>query len=56
MLQNDIKRARDCCSEIHDVLRSVPRPDVRRDTSFLDHEKVVWEWPDVSTRVIEDVR
>jgi chromosomal replication initiator protein len=37
-------------------VRSVPRTDGRRDTAFLDHEKVVWEWPDVSARVMEEWR
>jgi chromosomal replication initiator protein DnaA len=27
-----------------------------RDASFLDPEKVVWEWPDVSARIIEEFR
>jgi chromosomal replication initiator protein len=27
-----------------------------RDASFLDREKVVWHWPDVSARVIEELR
>jgi len=26
------------------------------DEFFLDDEKVVWDWPDVSGRVIEDLR
>jgi chromosomal replication initiator protein len=37
-------------------VRSVPRADARRDTTFLDREKVVWEWPDVTARVIEELR
>ncbi|HVT41037.1 MAG TPA: DnaA/Hda family protein [Gemmatimonadaceae bacterium] len=37
-------------------VRSVPRTDGRRDAAFLDHEKVVWEWPDVSARVLEEWR
>ena len=27
-----------------------------RDASFLDPEKVVWEWPDVTARLIEELR
>jgi chromosomal replication initiation ATPase DnaA len=27
-----------------------------RDTSFLDREKIIWEWPDVTARVIEEFR
>ena len=27
-----------------------------RDASFLDAEKVVWEWPDVTARLIEELR
>ena len=30
--------------------------DSRRDAAFLDHEKIVWEWPDVGARVIEELR
>jgi hypothetical protein len=26
------------------------------DTFFLDDEKVVWEWPDLAARLIEEVR
>ena len=37
-------------------VRTVPRPERQRDTVFLDREKVVWTWPDVSARVIEDLR
>jgi len=26
------------------------------DTYFLDREKIVWQWPDASTRMIEENR
>jgi hypothetical protein len=26
------------------------------DSVFLDREKVIWSWPDVSSRMIEDPR
>ena len=37
-------------------VRAIAPGDEMRDPAFLDHEKVVWEWPDVSARVIEDLR
>ncbi|MFI5310482.1 MAG: DnaA ATPase domain-containing protein [Gemmatimonadales bacterium] len=37
-------------------VRPVAAGDDRRDPAFLDREKIVWEWPDVSARVIEDLR
>ncbi len=30
--------------------------DAQRDDFFLDREKVVWDWPDIGGRVIEDYR
>jgi hypothetical protein len=27
-----------------------------RDAAFMDAEKVVWEWPEVGARIIEDFR
>jgi chromosomal replication initiator protein len=33
-----------------------PRASPPRDATFLDREKVVWHWPDVSARVIEELR
>ena len=46
------------------MARETPFPGARaltvgkdtRDPAFLDLEKVVWEWPDVSARVIEELR
>jgi chromosomal replication initiator protein len=35
---------------------AVQRSRGTRDASFLDPEKVVWEWPDVMARLIEDFR
>jgi chromosomal replication initiation ATPase DnaA len=29
---------------------------LRRDALFLDREKVVWDWPDIAGRVIEEFR
>jgi hypothetical protein len=26
------------------------------DRTFLDRERVVWDWPDVTARLIEDLR
>ena len=26
------------------------------DTFFLDDEKIVWEWPDVAGRLVEELR
>ena len=37
-------------------VRSVMSAHGPQETVFLDHEKVVWEWPDVSARVIEELR
>jgi hypothetical protein len=31
-------------------------PAERTDSFFLDEEKVVWEWPDAGTRLIENHR
>jgi hypothetical protein len=36
------------------VTRTTPGRSV--DESFLDEEKVVWEWPELSGRAIEDYR
>ncbi|HVZ47598.1 MAG TPA: DnaA/Hda family protein [Gemmatimonadaceae bacterium] len=35
---------------------AVQRSRATRDASFLDPEKVVWEWPDVTARIIEEFR
>lgn len=35
---------------------AVQRSRGTRDASFLDPEKVVWEWPDVTARIIEEFR
>ncbi len=35
---------------------AVQRSRGTRDASFLDAEKVVWEWPDVTARLIEEFR
>jgi hypothetical protein len=33
------------------------RPSMRAvDSAFLDTEKVVWEWPDATSRLIEELR
>jgi hypothetical protein len=36
----------------------VPPPTVRQaaDVFFLDDEKIVWEWPDVVGRLVEEMR
>jgi chromosomal replication initiation ATPase DnaA len=37
--------------------QSVAAPALRAaDATFLDKEKVVWDWPDVSARIIEELR
>jgi chromosomal replication initiation ATPase DnaA len=36
--------------------RAITQGKDTRDPAFLDREKVVWEWPDVSARVIEELR
>jgi hypothetical protein len=35
-----------------------PAPAIAKnvDAFFLDDEKVVWEWPDLAARLIEEVR
>ncbi len=33
---------------------TVPSPPI--DDFFLDDEKVIWDWPDVGGRVIEELR
>ncbi|MDQ8164182.1 MAG: DnaA/Hda family protein [Gemmatimonadota bacterium] len=35
---------------------AVQRSRGTRDASFLDAEKIVWEWPDVTARIIEEFR
>ena len=35
---------------------SVAASFLSEDGFFLDDEKVVWEWPDLAARLIEDVR
>jgi chromosomal replication initiator protein len=37
---------------------SAPPASVRQaaDTFFLDDEKIIWEWPDVAGRLVEDMR
>ena len=35
---------------------TVSQANDTRDTSFLDREKIIWEWPDVTARVIEEFR
>ncbi len=37
---------------------TAPPPSVRQaaDTFFLDDEKIVWEWPDVTGRLVEEMR
>jgi len=35
---------------------AVQRSRGTRDASFLDSEKIVWEWPDVTARIIEEFR
>jgi hypothetical protein len=44
--------------QIGPVLRPTPtRPSMRvADSTFLDREKVVWDWPDPSGRLIEELR
>ena len=34
----------------------VTQPNDERDPAFMDAEKVVWDWPEVSSRVIEEFR
>jgi hypothetical protein len=34
----------------------VPAVRAASDTFFLDDEKVVWEWSDVGSRLIEELR
>ena len=35
---------------------AVQQSRATRDASFLDPEKVVWEWPDVAARLVEELR
>jgi chromosomal replication initiator protein len=35
---------------------TVPPINDMRDPAFMDAEKIVWDWPDVGARVIEDFR
>jgi hypothetical protein len=45
--------------EVGDLTRRPSGPVVAPrdiDAFFLDGEKVVWDWPDVSGRVIEELR
>jgi chromosomal replication initiator protein DnaA len=39
-----------------DPMAEPPGAAPPRDASFLDREKVVWHWPDVGARVIEELR
>ncbi len=34
----------------------VPLGDGMQDAFFLDHEKVVWDWPDIGDRLLEELR
>lgn len=45
-------------SRVSSVRRSTPvhRATPSGDTHFSDHEKTVWDWPDLSGRIIEDLR
>jgi chromosomal replication initiation ATPase DnaA len=33
-----------------------PPSDEKVDSFFLDDEKIVWDWPDVTARLIEEIR
>ena len=35
---------------------AVPRPSGGIDAFLLNEEKVIWDWPDVAGRVIEELR
>jgi hypothetical protein len=45
-------------SRVTSVRRSTPvhRATPSGDSHFGDHEKTVWDWPDLSGRIIEDLR